>query len=139
MVDNAHAYQGPTCSGTVSVPSALPFGQTVERLEGAVKAAGLTLFAVVDHSGGAHEAGLSMRDTTLLLFGNPRAGTPAMVASPLLALELPLKALVWVDERDQVQVSYQDSADLGRRYQVPAELMEPLSRVGQLVAAALKH
>jgi uncharacterized protein (DUF302 family) len=108
MGDDAHEHQGSTSSGTVSVSSTLTFAQTLERLEGAIKAAGLSLFAVVDHSGGAHEAGLSMRDTTLLVFGNPRAGTPAMVASPLLALELPLKALVWVDEGGQVRVSYQD-------------------------------
>ncbi|WP_052443210.1 DUF302 domain-containing protein [Streptacidiphilus neutrinimicus] len=85
----------PLTPGLVSVPSRFPVALTVERLRSAIAAKGLTLFALVDHSGGARDVGLEMNDTQLLVFGNPRGGTPAMVARPLLAIELPLKALVW--------------------------------------------
>ncbi|MBF9073725.1 DUF302 domain-containing protein [Streptacidiphilus sp. NEAU-YB345] len=116
-----------------------PFGvpETVDRIRRALEAKGLDLFALVDHSGAAHEAGLAMNDTKLLVFGNPKAGTPAMVAAPLLAIELPLKALVWTDDAGVVRVGYQDPAELQRRYQVPDEVMGPLSHVGELLAAAL--
>ncbi|WP_042426463.1 DUF302 domain-containing protein [Streptacidiphilus anmyonensis] len=123
--------------GVVSVPSPFPVDQTVERLKNAIAAKGLTLFAVVDHSGGAREVGLEMNDTRLLVFGSPRAGTPAMVARPLLAIELPLKALVRADDEGRVWVSYLDASDLGARYQVPSQLMAPLSGVGALIEAAL--
>ncbi|MFE4412601.1 DUF302 domain-containing protein [Streptomyces sp. NPDC056821] len=93
---------------------------------------------MVDHSEGAQSVGLTMNDTKVLIFGNPKGGTPAMVARPLLAFELPLKVLVWDDGNGQVRVAYQDAAELGRRYQVPAELMTPLSGVGGLVRATLE-
>jgi uncharacterized protein (DUF302 family) len=122
----------------LSVVSPFSVAETVERLKRAIEASGMTLFAVVDHGEGAQSVGLTMNDTQLLTFGNPRGGTPAMVAQPLLALELPLKALVWDDGHSRVRVAYQDAAELGRRYQVPAELMTPLSGVGGLVRAALE-
>ena len=124
-------------SGVVSVTSPSPVSDTVERLKRAIGSAGLTLFAVVDHSGGAHDVGLAMNDTKLLIFGNPRAGTPAMIASPLLGLELPSKALVWADDQDHVRVSYHDAADWQRRYAVPGELIGPLSGTGRLIETAL--
>jgi uncharacterized protein (DUF302 family) len=128
---------GPPVSGVVTVPSRFPVDVTVERLKKIIDAKGLTLFCVVDHSGGARDVGLEMNDTRLLIFGSPRGGTPAMVARPLLAIELPLKALVWQDDDGQVWVTHADAAELGQRYGVPTELMAPLSGVGPLVEAAL--
>src|SRR5437016_1860689 len=75
--------------------SPYPVGETVDLLTQAIRAAGAKLFVVIDHSGEAQNAGLSLRDTKLLIFGNPVGGTPAMVASPLIAIDLPLKILVW--------------------------------------------
>jgi uncharacterized protein (DUF302 family) len=82
-------------NGIISLTSPFSFAETLERLRRAIQTHGLTLFATIDHSGEAARAGLSMRPTALLIFGSPTAGTPPMVASPLLALDLPLKALVW--------------------------------------------
>ncbi|MFD4607580.1 DUF302 domain-containing protein [Streptomyces sp. NPDC058440] len=128
---------GAGAPGILSVASPFSVAETVERLKRAVEAGGMTLFGVVDHGAGAQSVGLTINDTQVLIFGNPRGGTPAMAARPLLALELPLKALVWDDGHGQVRVAYQDAAELGRRYQVPAELMTPLSGVGDLVRTAL--
>lgn len=125
-------------SGTLSVRSPYAVAETVARIKQVLQDKGLTLFALIDHSGGARSHGLELNDTQLLIFGDPRAGTAAMAAAPLLALDLPLKALVWAGDTGQVWVTYQDAADLRRRYRVPAELVEPLSHVAQLVAAALE-
>lgn len=127
----------PEVPGTVTVASPFPVDETVERLKQAIDEAELNLFTVVDHSGGAHHVGLAMNDTKLLLFGNPRAGTPAMVANPLFGLELPLKALVWADDRERVWVSHHDPADWQRRYDLPDKLITPLSGTGRLIATAL--
>lgn len=124
-------------SGTLTIRSPLTVAETVDRIRRLLDAKGLELFALVDHSGAAAGAGLRMNDTKLLIFGNPRAGTPAMISSPLLALELPLKALVQEDGVGSVWVSYQDPADLARRYGVPADVMAPLTHAGELLATAL--
>jgi uncharacterized protein (DUF302 family) len=136
MVD-APAAPGSPGEAVLSTRSPFTVPQTVERLKRTLEAKALTLFALVDHSAGAHDAGLAMNDTQLLIFGSPQAGTPAMIASPLLALDLPLKVLVWADDQARVWVSYQDPADLASRYGVPEDLMQPLSHVGGLVQTAL--
>jgi uncharacterized protein (DUF302 family) len=97
-------------AGIITRPSPYPVDVTVDRLEAGLRARGLTLFALVDHSGEAARVGLTMRTTKLLIFGSPTAGTPLMVASPLLALDLPLKALAWQDAAGQVLVSYNSTA-----------------------------
>lgn len=117
--------------------SPFPFAETVERLAGAVEQRAMTLFAIVDHAAGARRAGLEMNDATLLVFGSPRGGTPVMVAAPLAALDLPLRALVWADDAGAVWVSYQDIAEFGRRHAVPEHLLAPLAGVDGLVRAAL--
>ncbi|MEV0595815.1 DUF302 domain-containing protein [Nonomuraea cavernae] len=121
----------------MTIASAFPAEETVARLKRAIDEAELHLFAVVDHSGGAHRAGLAMNDTKLLLFGNPRAGTPAMVAHPLFGLELPSKALVWADDEERVWVSRHDPADWQRRYGFSDELITPLAGIGHLIETAL--
>jgi uncharacterized protein (DUF302 family) len=135
----AHVNDSSSPSDAVSrtAASPFPFAETVERLSRAVGERGMTLFAVVDHAAGARQAGLEMNDATLLVFGNPRGGTPVMVAAPLAALDLPLRALVWGDDAGAVWVSYQDIAGFGRSHAVPGELLAPLAGVEALVTAAL--
>jgi len=132
-----HSDLPPTAPGVVTVPSPFPFGKTVDRVEQAIRAKGLTLFARIDHGGGARAAGLEMGDSVLLVFGDPRSGTPLMVAQPLIALELPLKALVWADG-GQVWVSHPDVQDLGRRYGVPDDLVVNIAGLGLFLHAALE-
>jgi uncharacterized protein (DUF302 family) len=127
-------------SGIVNRRSPLSVGVTVERLTEAVKAAGAKLFVVVDHSGEAARAGLVLRDTKLLVFGNPLGGTPVMQCAPLAALDLPLKVLVWQDDVGAVWMSYLSAEWLADRHGIPAELAKPLSAVealaGHLAATA---
>jgi uncharacterized protein (DUF302 family) len=110
--------------------------ETLERFEEAVRQKGLRTFAVVDHSGEAERAGLRMPETKLLIFGSPKAGTPLMVASPLLALDLPLKALVWEDG-DRVRVSYNATSYLAKRHGLPSELAKNKAGIDALVEGAL--
>jgi len=121
-------------SGVVHKRSSLLVAETVERLATAVRGAGATLFFVVDHSGEAQRVGMTLRDTKLLVFGNPVGGTPAMVASPLAALDLPLKVLVWMDDDGAVWMSYLDAAWLAARHGLATELAAPLSAVDGLTA-----
>src|SRR5438552_18744554 len=103
-------------AGIVHKRSPFPVDETVSRLKGAIQSAGAKLFALVDHSGEAQQAGLSLRDTKLLIFGNPLGGTPAMEASALAALDPPLKLLVRADDRRAVWMSYRDPAWLAARH-----------------------
>jgi uncharacterized protein (DUF302 family) len=121
-------------SGVTSRRSPLPVAETVDRLASAIRAAGAKLFVVVDHSGEAQRVGMALRDTKLLVFGNPAGGTPAMVASPLAALDLPLKVLVWMDDDGAVWMSYLDAGWLAARHGLTAELAAPLSAVDGLTA-----
>jgi uncharacterized protein (DUF302 family) len=121
-------------SGVVHKRSPLSVAETVERLATAIRAAGATLFLVVDHCGEAQRVGMTLRDTKLVVFGNPVGGTPAMVASPLVALDLPLKVLVWRDDDGAVWMSYLDAAWLAPRHGLAAELAAPLSAVDGLTA-----
>jgi uncharacterized protein (DUF302 family) len=88
----------------VSSPYSVP--ETLQRLESVLQAKGLTIFARIDHSGEAEKVGMKMRPTQLLIFGSPKAGTPLMIASPTLAIDLPLRALVWEDADGNVWQSY---------------------------------
>jgi uncharacterized protein (DUF302 family) len=110
--------------------------ETVEKLEGILQAKGVTLFALVDHSGEAEKAGLKMRPTKLLIFGSPKAGTPLMLAAPSVAIDLPLKILVWEDGQGAVWLSYNSPAYLQERHGFPPDLLPNISGVEQLAAAA---
>jgi uncharacterized protein (DUF302 family) len=127
----------PVAPATVSVRSPFSVTETVERLTAVIKARGIELFIVLDQRAAARGVGLDMNETVLLLFGNPRGGTPVMQAKPLAALELPLRAVVWADDDASVWVSHHDMAEVGRLYEVPEELMKPLLGVGVLVSTAL--
>jgi uncharacterized protein (DUF302 family) len=107
---------------------------TVRLLSETVVAKGLKVFAVIDHSGEARERGLELRDTSVIIFGSPVAGTPVMASAPLSALDLPLKVLVWADE-GQTKVSYTDPAVLAARYQLSDDLAARLAGIGPLTDA----
>jgi uncharacterized protein (DUF302 family) len=97
----------------------------------------LTVFAHIDHGANAQGAGLKMQDAQVLIFGSPKSGTPLMVASPLLALDLPLRALVWQDYIGKVWVSYTDPASLARRYALPDDLVGNIAGIEGVVDSAV--
>lgn len=113
-------------NGLASVRSAHSMDDTVDRLRSLLQAKGVTLFAVVDHSGEAAKVGMQMLPTRLLIFGNPSAGTPVMILRPTIAIDLPLKILVRQDEDGAVWLTWNDAAWLGQRHSVPEELPKPL-------------
>ena len=121
-------------AGIVTKLSLLPVAGTVAKLTGMISAKGIKLFAVIDQSAEARQAGLSLRETTLVIFGSPAAGTPVMAASPLAALDLPLKVLVWDDE-GQTKVSYYSPNALAARYHLGADLAGNLAAVNALTDA----
>jgi len=106
----------------LSTPCKYSVDQTVEKLKGILKAKGVMLFALIDHSGEAEKAGMKMPPTKLLLFGSPKAGTPLMLAVPSIAIDLPLKILIWEDIHGKVWVSYNSTAYLQTRYSLPPDL-----------------
>ena len=106
--------------------------ETVEKLKGILQAKGVILFALVDHSGEAKKAGMKMRPTKLLIFGNPKAGTPLMLASPSSAIDLLLKILVWEDARGQVWVTYNSPIYFQERHNLPPELLQNIGVVETL-------
>jgi uncharacterized protein (DUF302 family) len=114
--------------------SPLPFADTVSRLTSLLGAKNMKVFGVIDQRAEAHSAGQDLRDTTMVIFGNPAAGTPVMAAVPLAALDLPLKVLIWADG-DQVKVSYVPPAELGRRYQLSDDLTARLAGIDALTDA----
>ncbi|HET6866839.1 MAG TPA: DUF302 domain-containing protein [Solirubrobacteraceae bacterium] len=110
--------------------------ETVARLATLIAERGLTLFGVIDHSGEAHAVGLELPDTKVVIFGNPKGGTPVMQAAPLAALDLPLKVLVW-DDGGQTKLTYTAPAALAARYEIPAELVGPLAAIDALTDAVI--
>jgi len=110
--------------------------ETVERLKRVLQSKGVTLFAIVDHSGEAEKVGMKMRPTKLLIFGSPKAGTPLMQAAPSVAIDLPLKILVWEDGQGKVWVSYNSPPYLQQRHGIPPELVQNIAVAETLVAKA---
>jgi uncharacterized protein (DUF302 family) len=110
--------------------------QTAERLQGILQAKGIELFAVIDHSAGAEKAGLRMRPTKLVIFGSPKAGTPLMLAAPSIAIDLPLKILIWEDGQGKVWVSYNSPKYLQERHGFPEELLQNIAGIEGLAAKA---
>lgn len=123
-------------NGIQSRVSRYPVEETVGRLEDLLKEKGVKLFCVVDHSGEAAAAGLTMRPTKVLIFGNPKAGTPVMLAAPSAALDLPLKVLVAEGEDGSVTVSWNDPAWLAERHGFGPELEANLAAAGMLAGKA---
>jgi uncharacterized protein (DUF302 family) len=125
-------------NGLIHVASPHSVSETVQRIESILRAKNLTIFAVIDHSGEAEKVGLAMRPTQLIIFGSPKAGTPMMIASPTLAIDLPLKALVWQDADGKVWVSYNDPNYLKHRHNISDELLKNISGVGALLEKAVE-
>ena len=121
-------------AGIVTKLSPRPVADTVAKFTGMISAKGIKLFAVIDQSAEAREAGLSLRATTLVIFGSPAAGTPVMAASPLAALDLPLKVLVW-DDDGQTKVTYYSPDALAARYHLGADLAGNLAAINVLTDA----
>jgi uncharacterized protein (DUF302 family) len=113
-------------TGIVNLRSNHSVDETVQKLKGILEAKRITLFVMVDHSGEAEKAGLKMRPTKLLIFGNPEAGTPLMIAAPSIALDLPLKILIWEDNDGQVWITYNSMDYLKERHSLP---QMPLARI----------
>ena len=127
----------PATLGVITKSSARPVPATLERLRAAVEERGLIVFALVDHSGEAGKAGLSMPNTKLLVFGSPAAGTPIMLAAPLAALDLPLKVLVWHNPDGGSFVSYVDPVYLGARHQLNDDLTARIAGINTITDAAV--
>jgi uncharacterized protein (DUF302 family) len=126
----------PSDTGIIRLPAAASVDAIVNFLTTTLHAAGITLFAIVDHSGEAKKAGLAMPPTKLLIFGNPKGGTPVMLAAPSSALDLPLKILVAEDAAGQTSVSYNATEYLAHRHSIPADLAANLKAVEALAAKA---
>jgi uncharacterized protein (DUF302 family) len=123
-----------TSADVITKLSPHPVAATVTRLTDMVSAKGMRLFAVIDQRAAAQEAGLDLRDTVLVMFGSPAAGTPVMDAAPLSALDLPLKVLIW-DDQGQAKVSYYAPAALAARHHLPPELAGNLAGINALTDA----
>jgi uncharacterized protein (DUF302 family) len=117
----------------VHLSSTYSFTETINRLESLLKALNLTEFCRIDHRGEAEKAGLKMNPTQVVIFGSPTGGTPLMIATPTLAIDLPLKALIWQDEGGKVWVSSNSAEYLKHRHNVPDELMKNIAGIGPLL------
>ncbi len=129
----------PSVEGIVSKPSPFSVEETLEHLKATIHKRNLSLFAQIDHSEEAKRVGLTMQEAHVLIFGSPKAGTPLMIASPLLALDLPLKVLVWQSEDTLVWVSFTSVAYLQARYALPQELIGNISGINALIEQVLQE
>jgi uncharacterized protein (DUF302 family) len=138
MNDQTKSKTPPSVEGIVTRPSPFSVEETLLRLQEAIRSRNLILFANIDHSGGAKQVGLKMQEAHVLIFGSPKAGTPLMIASPLLALDLPLKVLVWQSEDERVWVSSTSATYLKVRYAIPQELIGNIAGGDVLIEQALQ-
>jgi uncharacterized protein (DUF302 family) len=126
-----------TGDGIISNPSKYSVPDTLDRVEAALRAKGIRVFARVDHGGEAEKAGMKMPPTQLLIFGNPKAGTPVMLVAPTAAIDLPLKALAWQDGDGKVWLSYNDPEYLKRRFGLTDDQIKTIAGTGSLIEQAL--
>ena len=124
-------------NGMVHLGSPYTVPETLKRLESVLQSRGLTVFARIDHSGEAEKVGMKMRPTQLIIFGSPKGGTPVMLASPTLALDLPLKALVWEDAGGKVWVSYNSAEYFKQRHNIPDDLVKNIAVIGPLLQSVV--
>ena len=125
-------------NGIIDVASHYSVPETLARLQSILQEKGVTVFALIDHSGEAVKVRLKMRPTQLLIFGSPKGGTQLMVAAPRLAIDLPLKVLAWQDEQGQVWLSYNSPEYLQQRHGFPMELMKNIAVIGGLIQKAVE-
>jgi uncharacterized protein (DUF302 family) len=126
----------PADRALINKPSHHSVDQIVEKLKNILQAKGVALFALVDHSGEAEKVGMKMRPTKLLIFGNPKAGTPLMLAAPSIAIDLPLKILIWEDAAGKVWLTYNNPEFLRERHGLPPDLMQNVAVVEALASNA---
>lgn len=122
-------------NGIVSIPSRHSVDETVDRLKHLLQEKGIQLFALVDHSGEAAKVGIEMPATKLVIFGSPKAGTPLMLATPSIAIDLPMKILIAEDKSGSVSVSWNAPAYLAARHQLPQDLVANIAVIEKLAAA----
>ncbi|WP_263365846.1 DUF302 domain-containing protein [Edaphobacter bradus] len=127
----------PTANGLITLPSPYSVPETLDRLETILRQKNVNIFTRVDHSGEAEKAGLHMPPTQLLIFGNPKGGTPIMLAAPLSAIDLPLKALAWQDAEGKVWLSYNDPQYLKARYLLNDDLLPLINAASALIKQAV--
>ncbi|HYL24620.1 MAG TPA: DUF302 domain-containing protein [Burkholderiales bacterium] len=125
--------------GLITLPSAFGPKETIDRLAAEVEARGMTVFARVDHAAGAAQAGLSLRPTELLVFGNAKGGTPLMQISQSVGIDLPLKALAWKDADGKVWLSYNDPSWLAKRHALGGESQAATERLAALLGAVARN
>jgi uncharacterized protein (DUF302 family) len=120
--------------GIVNKPSTHSVVDTLGKLQNILEAKGIAVFALIDHSGEAAKVGMKMRPTKLLIFGNPKGGTPLMLAAPSIAIDLPLKILIWQDDHEKVWVSYNTPEYLAERHGLPPHLAQNIGFIESLAA-----
>lgn len=125
-------------NGLVHLKSPYTAAETLNRLRDMVVNKGLAIFATIDHAAAAAEAGLSMAPAAVLIFGSPKAGTPLMIAAPTLAIDLPLKALIWQEPAGPVWLSYNAPEYLAQRHGLPIELLPAINGIRNLCEAAVR-
>ena len=123
--------------GIISKASKYSVPETLDRVDALLRSKGIKIFVRVDHSGEAEKAGLKMPPTQLLIFGNPKGGTPVMLAAPTAAIDLPLKALAWQDADGKVWLSYNDPEYLKKRYGLTDDQIKTIAGTGSLIEQAL--
>jgi len=122
--------------GIVDIASHYSVDETVERVKNLLQSKGITLFVLIDHSGEAEKVGMKMPPTKLLIFGNPKHGTPVMLAAPSIAIDLPLKILVWEDTSREIQISYNSPEYLVRRHGLSQEMVKSFGIIETLATLA---
>jgi len=130
---------GTSSEGILDRASNYSVDQTVDRIKDILQSKGITLFALVDHCGEAKKVGMNMPPTKLLIFGDPKAGTPLMLAAPSSAIDLPLKLLVWEDAQGKVWVSYNSPGYLQERHNLPQALLPNIAVLETLVLEATRQ
>jgi uncharacterized protein (DUF302 family) len=121
-------------NGIVNKPSRHSVDDTLGKLQNTLEAKGIAVFALIDHSGEAAKVGMKMRPTKLLIFGNPKGGTPLMLAAPSIAIDLPIKILIWEDDQEKVWVSYNTPEYLAERHGLPSHLAQNIGFIESLAS-----
>ena len=123
-----------TTNGIINKSSKHSVDETLGKLQAILQVKGIAVFALIDHSGEAEKVGMKMRPTKLLIFGNPKGGTPLMIAAPSIAIDLPLKILIWQDDQGKVWVSYNSPEYLAERHGLPPNLTQNIGFMETLAA-----
>jgi uncharacterized protein (DUF302 family) len=123
-----------TTNGIINKSSKHSVDETLGKLQAILQVKGIAVFALIDHSGEAEKVGMKMRPTKLLIFGSPKGGTPLMVAAPSIAIDLPLKILIWQDDQGKVWVSYNSPEYLAERHGLPPNLTQNIGFMETLAA-----